>query len=107
MSEALITKKVKTLLDNYVVQGEPIYYNKVSDRYTSGCPDISGTFHGISFYIELKDIGKKARKLQDWHLRNARRAGAEVLSTDNYDEVETFLERIKLNHEHIIKSRYL
>ena len=107
MSEAAITKKVKTLLDGYILNGEPLYYNKISDKFTSGMADVQGTFHGISWYIELKDIGKKARKLQEWHLRNARRAGAEVLSTDSYDEVVTFMERIRLNHEHIVKARYL
>ena len=106
MSEALITKKTKKLLDSYESSNEPLYYNKISDRFTSGIPDIQGTFYGISFYIELKDAGKEARKLQDWHLRRARNAGAEALSTDNYDEVVVFMERIRLNHENIARTRY-
>lgn len=106
MSEALITKKTKKLLDSYEENGEPIYYNKISDRFTSGIPDIQGTFYGISFYIELKDAGEKARKLQKWHLRRAKKAGAEVLSTDDYDAVVVFMERIRVNHEHIIRARY-
>jgi hypothetical protein len=107
MSEAVITRQTKMMLDKYIMAGEELYYNKISDRFTSGIPDFQGTFYGVSFYIELKDEGKKARKLQDWHLRNARRAGAQVLSTDNYDEVVTFMERIRLNHEHIVKARYV
>lgn len=106
MSEAAITKKTKALLDNYESRGEPIYYNKISDRFTSGIPDIQGTFYGVSFYIELKDKGEEARKLQKWHLSRAKKAGAEVLSTDDYDAVVVFLERIRLNHEHIIRERY-
>ncbi|MCK5711486.1 MAG: hypothetical protein KAI25_02095 [Hyphomicrobiaceae bacterium] len=106
MSEAAITKKTKTLLDAYEASGEPLYFNKISDRFTSGIPDIQGTFHGVSFYIELKDEGEEARKLQLWHLKKARSSGAEVLSTDSFDEVAEFMERIRLNHEHIVKERY-
>ena len=106
MSEAKITKKTKTLFDNYEADGEPIYYNKISDRFTSGIPDFQGTFHGVSFYIELKDEGEEARKLQTWHLNRAKKAGAEVLSTDSYDAVVAFMERIRLNHEHIVRARY-
>lgn len=95
MSEALITKKTKKLLDSKELRGEPIYFNKISDRFTSGIPDIQGTYYGVSFYIELKDKGEEARKLQDWHLTRAKKAGAEVLSTDNYDEVVAFIDQIK------------
>jgi hypothetical protein len=106
MSEAKITKDTKKILDDYKDAGEPLYYNKISDRFTSGIPDFQGTFHGISWYIELKDIGKKARKLQEWHLKQAKSAGAEVLSTDKIDDVRAFLERIRTNHRHIVMSRY-
>jgi hypothetical protein len=106
MSEAKITKDTKSLLDKYESDGEPIYYNKISDRFTSGIPDIQGTFYGISFYIELKDAGKKARKLQEWHLKKAKKSRAEVLSTDNFEDVKAFMERIRVNHEHIVRSRY-
>jgi len=106
MAEAVITKKTKKLLDTYEASGEPLYFNKISDRFTSGIPDIQGTFYGVSFYIELKDEGEKARKLQKWHLVRAKKAGAEVLSTDNYDTVVKFLEYIKTNHRHIVMGRY-
>jgi hypothetical protein len=106
MSEALITRKTKKLLDTYESSGEPIYFNKISDRFTSGIPDFQGTFYGVSFYIELKDKGEEARKLQDWHLKRARNAGAEVLSTDDYDAVVVFMERIRVNHENITRTRY-
>lgn len=106
MAEAKITKQTKTLLETYENNGEPIYFNKISDRFTSGIPDFQGTFHGVSFYIELKDAGEEARKLQKWHLNRAKKAGAEVLSTDNYDAVVAFMERIRTNHEHIVRARY-
>ena len=107
MSESKITKKTKDLLDRYDADGKPIYYNKISDRFTSGIPDFQGTFYGVSFYIELKDEGEEARKLQDWHLRKAHKAGAEVLSTDSFDAVVLFLDRIEKNHEHIVRARYV
>lgn len=106
MSEAKITGKVKKLLESYEVSGEPIYFNKISDRFTSGIPDYQGTFYGISFYIELKDEGKVARKLQEWHLYKARNAGAMAVSTDSYEAVLEFMEHIKHNHKHLALARY-
>lgn len=106
MSEARITKKTKDLLDGHINNGEPLYFNKISDRFTSGIPDFQGTFYGISFYIELKDEDKVVRKLQDWHLKRARKAGAEVLSTDSFEEVRAFIDNILVNHVNITRTRY-
>lgn len=107
MSEALITAKTKKCLKQYELDGLPIYFNKISDRFTSGIPDYQGTFYGVSFYIELKDKGKEPGRLQAWHLRRAHKAGAMVLSTDCFGDVFNFLERIRTNHEHIVKARYV
>ena len=106
MSEALITNKTRKLLKDYEAAGEPIYFNKIADKFTSGIPDYQGTFYGISWYLELKDEGKEARKLQLWHLKQAKKAGAETLSSDKFNEVFDFFERIRLNHEHIVRGRY-
>lgn len=106
MSEAIITKATRDLLNQYKSNKLPIYFNKISDRFTSGIPDWQGTFFGISFYIELKDKGEQVRPLQEWHLNEARKAGAEVLATDNFDDVVVFMERIRVNHEHIARTRY-
>lgn len=92
MSEAKLTRKTKTLLDSL----DNIYYNKISDRFTSGIPDIIGVYYGIPFYIELKDVGQKPRKLQEWHLKQADDAGAMTLSTDDYDKVVEFMNDIKI-----------
>lgn len=107
MSESKLTRATKALLDDYEKAGEPIYYNKISDRFTSGIPDFQGTFHGISFYIELKDKGRTASKLQEWHLERAKKASAEVISTDDYIDIVNFMNRIRVNHRHIVMSRYL
>lgn len=106
MSEALITHQTRKLLKQYEQNGEPIYFNKICDRYTSGIPDWQGTFYGVSFYIELKDFGEKPRKLQEWHLERARNAGAMCLATDDFHEVRGFMEHIRANHEHIVRERY-
>ncbi len=103
MSEALITKQTRNLLKKYETNGEPLYFNKISDRYTSGIPDFQGTFYGISWYVELKDEGKELRNLQAWHLKRAKHAGAETLSTDCFQEVECFFKDIKENHAEISK----
>lgn len=96
MAESLITQKTMKLLKSFELAGEPIYFNKISDRFTSGIPDIVGVYYSVPFYIELKDAGEKARKLQVWHLNKARGAGAHVLDTDNYDEVVEFMSLIKI-----------
>lgn len=98
MSERKITQKTRDVLNEYKELGLPLYFNKICDRFTSGIPDFQGTFYAISFYIELKDEGEDARKLQKWHLRQAERAGAQVLSTDDFNAVVLFLENIRHNH---------
>jgi len=102
MAEARITKQTKGLLDQYIKDGADLYYNKISDRYTSGMADIQGTFNSVPFYVELKDVGKEARKLQVWHLIRAKRAKAAVLSTGCFDEITVFfakLNKFKLPRE--------
>lgn len=107
MSESLITKKTRDYLNEKLAQAEPLYFNKIADRFTSGIPDFQGTYYGISWYVELKDEGEEARKLQKWHLKQAQKAGAEVLSTDDFDAVVLFFEHIKANHSFLIRDRYI
>lgn len=95
MSEKIITEKTRQLLKDYDVQKEPLFYWKVSDRYTSGLADYAGTFYGYSFYLELKDIGESARKLQEYQLQKAEAAGALTLSTDSFETVKLFFESIR------------
>ena len=96
MAEKIITQKTKLLLQDYDHDKEPLFYWKVSDRFTSGIPDYAGTFYGVSFYVELKDEGEQARRLQQWQLQRAENAGALTLSTDSFDEVKSFFESIRL-----------
>ena len=105
MSESLITQKTRILLKGYEVAGEPIYYNKISDMFTSGIPDYEGVFYSLAWYLELKDKGLKAGKLQKWHLQRAEKAGAIVLSTDNYMEVVDFFEHIRVNYLYILQQK--
>ena len=87
--EGKLTKKVKTFLDK-----QPIFYWKVSDKYTSGIPDIVGCKGGKFFAIELKAPGEKPRKLQTMIIRRIKNSGGDVLATDNYDAVTEFIEAL-------------
>ena len=106
-NEKVITLKTKRLLNEYKVLGLPIFFWKVSDRYTSGIPDYQGTFYGIPFYLELKGEGEELRKLQKWTIDQCAYAGALTLATDSYEEVVRFFEDIRINHVFILKQRYL
>lgn len=87
--EAKLTKKVKSFLDK-----QPLFYWKVSDRYTSGIPDIVGCKGGKFFAIELKAPGEVPRKIQTIVLRRVENSGGCVLATDDYDAVVEFIESL-------------
>lgn len=89
--ERFITKKTKNFLTQLRKKGFPIYFNKISDRFTSGIPDVVGVCKGKAFYIELKDFGKKPRLLQAWQLKQVDKAGGATLATDDFCEVEKFI----------------
>jgi len=89
--ERTITRQTKALLDTIKKQGAPLHYFKISDRFTSGIPDFVGVYNGRAFYIELKDVGEKPRKLQRWQLEQLKKAGAKTLATDTVDDVVEFL----------------
>jgi len=86
--EKHITKKTKVFLDSLTV----IWYWKVSDRFTSGVPDIVGVYMGRFFAIELKKPGKKASLLQAWTLKNIEEAGGKTLSTSKIEDVIEFMD---------------
>jgi len=67
---------------------------KISDRYTSGLPDVLVVKSGQTIWIELKtDIGVTS-KLQNYMINKLRSAGAEVYICRNLEEVkEIFKER--------------
>lgn len=93
MAEAKITKQVKKYLDSFPKHA--LWYYKVSDKFTSGIPDFIGCYKGNFFVIELKDIGKKPGKLQEWTLKSIVSAGGSVMSTDNFDDVLELFDDLK------------
>jgi hypothetical protein len=62
------------------------YYYCVSDKYTSGIPDIFAMINGVAFVIELKKPGKKPVKggLQEYNLKVAKENGAVAGWTDSF-----------------------
>ena len=55
--------------------GREIWFSKISDRYTSGIPDILGCLDGKMFAFELKDDKGKASLLQENTIDKIRKAG--------------------------------
>lgn len=55
--------------------GREIWFSKISDRYTSGIPDILGCLDGKMFAFELKDDEGEASLLQENTIDKIRKAG--------------------------------
>ena len=93
--EHIITHKTKNLLKEYRKRLRPaFYFQKTSDRYTSGIPDFYILYRGFSAHIELKREGEDAGVLQSHVLYSLQRAGARILCTDDFKEVRDFLKAL-------------
>ena len=86
MSERTITRQVKKLLDSY--PNDTLWYYKASDRFTSGVPDFIVCFKGLFIGIELKDLGKKARKLQHYTISRILQGGGIAVCTDTIEDIK-------------------
>jgi len=85
------------LADAYLDEIPRCWYYNVKDIYTSGLPDRIGCIEGIFWAAELKDRGKKARKLQAWVISRIRVAGGNAICTDDFDEFKQFIEQLRVN----------
>jgi len=75
-TEAHITKKVITHLKKLKKREKSsLYFRKVSDRFTSGIPDLEIIYRGSPCYIELKATGKKPTPIQRREIDDRIRAG--------------------------------
>jgi hypothetical protein len=87
MKESSVTKAVREYLTSL-----DCWFWKVSDRYTSGIPDIVGVYRGRFFGLELKRPGGARRKLQDHNLRKIRDAGGVAGIARSVADVKRILE---------------
>jgi len=88
MLEAHLTKLCGNYFKELKRKHEGFFYQKISDRYTSGIPDYYILFNGNTLWLELKKTGAKARPLQEYTLKQLRRAGAQTLVTDDFETVK-------------------
>lgn len=100
--EAKVTEEVRKLFKEIEASGAPIWYQKISDRFTSGIPDYIFCYYGKFGAVELKKEGKKAEKHpwklfqlakphQAFTLYKIAKAEGHALATDNVEDVRRLL----------------
>ena len=85
MAEARIQK---TILDYLKKSG--YWTMKIVSVNKGGIPDVYALKDGISYFIEVKDVGKKPAPLQAYRLAEIRKFGAITFWTDNLDKVKEY-----------------
>lgn len=68
------------------LKGQPIWFQKWSDRFTAGLPDLIGCVRGQLLAIELKSEGKTADSLQRLTLTKIRESGGEAYVVDDFED---------------------
>lgn len=61
---------------------------KVSDRFTSGIPDLWACIDGHACWIELKTPMGRLSKIQKWQIKTIKEAGGEVHVCKSVEEVK-------------------
>ena len=87
----LQTKVMKYLRDTYK---EEFFVWKVSERFSSGIPDIMGIYKGVPFYIELKVGSNKPTKLQEITMHELANAGAVGGVAYSLEQVKVIMLRV-------------
>lgn len=88
-------KQVQTDIVKYLRSVPELYFNKHSDRFVKGVPDILGCYRGRFFAIEVKrEKGGSVSPLQKIHLGNINKAGGYNLITTNLQDVIDFINNI-------------
>lgn len=94
MSEAKLTAKCKKYFTKLQKEHPDFYFQKFSDRFTSGICDYYILFRGLSIWIELKDIGKTIEPIQNHTMKRLHRAGAITLWTSEFEQVKKLVDDI-------------
>jgi hypothetical protein len=66
---------------------------KAADRFTSGIPDLLLCRKGFFYAIELKVGSNKATPIQEFVMREIRKAGGRVSISRSTEDVKQFIER--------------
>jgi len=92
--ESKLTRKCNIFFKKLKDDFPGFFYQKISDRFTSGLPDYYLLFKGTSIWIELKNQGKRPRKIQSYTLKKLCDAGAITISTDSFEDISNLIENI-------------
>lgn len=74
--------------------GQPIWFQKWSDRFTAGLPDLIGCVRGRLLAIELKSEGKTATFLQKLTLERIQKAGGRAVVIDAFEQWTRLIDKI-------------
>jgi len=69
------------------------HFVKLSDRFSSGLPDIIGSFQRRGVFLEVKVPGEKTTPLQEYHLAKFSLAGGCCGVVTCIEDVETIFKR--------------
>lgn len=88
-------KKIQNAVSKYLDSVPELYYNKHSERYKKGVPDIIGCYRGHFFAIELKrEKGGVIAPLQTRHAEKITKAAGRHLFASSLQQVVDFIENI-------------
>lgn len=93
MNESQLRDKVKRYLKT--ITG--LWFWKVSDRYTSGIPDIVGCYKGLFFAIELKIKGNSVTKIQQYTIDKVKKCEGNAFVCHSLNEVKKCIAEIERN----------
>ena len=65
-----------------------------SEFQTSGIPDISGVYRGISVWCETKMPGNKPSKIQEYRIEQIRKSGGQVVVAYSVEEALKLLDEV-------------
>ena len=90
-----LEKKVQKDITDYLKTVPNLYFNKHSDRYVKGIPDILGCLQGKFFAIEVKrEKGGKIAPLQEVHQARITSCGGHHIYATNKQQVVDFIESL-------------
>lgn len=93
-----MTSKCDKLLKSVARNHDNFFFQKISDRFTSGLPDYYLLFNGQCVWIELKKTKAKPRNIQKYVMNKLRKAGANVAYFDDFLELERFIRSLVSQH---------
>ena len=86
--------KLKNQVIDYLRRDLPsAWFYKSADRFTAGIPDLIICKEGMFYAVELKVNSNKATPIQEYVMREIRKAGGRVKVCRSVEEVRNFITR--------------